>query len=104
MDSMQNVKVIRYRTHPEQAEENQRLIRGVFAQLAEERPAGVHYAAFRLDDGVSFVHLVSLDGEDNPLLAMAAFKEFQSGIGERVTDGPYPSDATEVGSYGFSVG
>ena len=101
---MPNVKLIRYRTHPEHSEENQRLIRGVFAELAEQRPPGVHYVAFRLEDGVSFVHLVALDGEDNPLTSMAAFQEFQSGIGERVAEGPFPADATEVGSYGITFG
>ncbi|HEX4015915.1 MAG TPA: hypothetical protein VHX15_04200 [Frankiaceae bacterium] len=97
---MSNVKMIRYRTHPEHADENQRLIRGVFAELAEQRPPGVHYAAYRLQDGVSFVHVVALDGEDNPLPAMAAFQEFQARIGERVAEGPTPAGATEVGSYG----
>jgi hypothetical protein len=101
---MSNVKLIRYRTHPEHAEENQRLIRAVFAELAEVRPPGVHYVAFRLEDGVSFVHLVTLDGEDNPLLGMAAFQEFQAGIGERVAEGPIAADGAVVGSYGFTVG
>lgn len=101
---MPNVKMIRYRTHPEHAAENERLIRGVFAQLAEQHPAGVHYAAFRLDDGVSFVHLVALDGEDNPLPAMPAFQEFQARISERVAEGPSPADVTEVGSYGVAFG
>jgi hypothetical protein len=104
---MSNVKIIRYRTHPEHAEENQRLIRGVFAELAEQRPAGVHYAAFRLEDGVSFVHLVALDGEGHPpsaLPSMSAFQEFQARIGERVAEGPSPADATEVGSYGVAFG
>ena len=31
-------KVIRYRTKPEHADENQRLIRDVFAELAEQSP------------------------------------------------------------------
>jgi hypothetical protein len=101
---MQNVKLIRYRTHPEHAEENQRLIRAVFAELAEQRPRGVHYTAFRLEDGVSFVHLVALDGAENPLLTMAAFKEFQAGIGDRVAEGPLPADAHTVGSYGVQFG
>jgi hypothetical protein len=100
---MNNVKLIRYRTHPEHAEQNQRLIRAVFAELAEARPPGVHYIAFRLDDGVSFVHLVTLDGDDNPLPSMGAFQEFQAGLGERIAEGPIPADATEVGSYRFTV-
>jgi hypothetical protein len=38
-----NIKLIRYRTHAEHAGENQRSIRRVFAELAEQRPAAVHY-------------------------------------------------------------
>jgi len=40
-------KVIRYRTKPDRAEENDRLIREVFAELAAGQPEGLHYAAFR---------------------------------------------------------
>ena len=41
---MTTTKVIRYRTKPEQADENERLIRDVFAELAEQDPDGLHYA------------------------------------------------------------
>ena len=92
-------KVIRYRTKPDQAEENEQLIQAVFAELAKERPEGLHYAAFRLDDGVSFVHVAVVDGEENPLNASAAFAAFQAGIGDRVEEGPIAADATAVGSY-----
>ncbi|MGA3146142.1 MAG: hypothetical protein ABSF33_01560 [Acidimicrobiales bacterium] len=94
-------KVIRYRTRPECADENERLIRDVFAELAAERPEGLRYATFRLADGVSFLHVALLEGEDNPLFESAAFARFQSAIGDRVVDGPDPSDATVVGSYRF---
>ncbi len=92
-------KVIRYRTKPDQADENERLIRDVFTELSEQRPEGLRYAAFRLDDGVSFVHMAVVDGEVNPLNASAAFAAFQAGIGDRVEEGPIPADATAVGSY-----
>lgn len=92
-------KVIRYRTKPESADENERLIRGVFAELAKQNPEGLRYAAFRLDDGVSFLHVAVLDGDENPLTTSAAFGEFQSGIKDRCAEGPIPADATVVGSY-----
>ena len=99
---MSTTKVIRYRTKPEHADENERLIRGVFAELAEQdRGTGFHYAVFRLDDGVSFLHVAVLDGEENPLASSPAFAAFQSGIGERCADGPVPADASMVGSYGL---
>ena len=97
-------KVIRYRTKPESADENERLIREVFAELARQNPDGLQYAAFRLDDGVSFLHVAVLDGEENPLTASAAFGEFQSGIKDRCAEGPVPADAAIVGSYGLVSG
>jgi hypothetical protein len=71
----------------------------VFAELAEREPDGVRYAAFRLDDGVSFVHVVELAEGENPLASIAAFGEFQAGIDERCAEGPAAADATVIGSY-----
>lgn len=98
---MTTTKVIRYTTHPDQAAENERLIRAVFAELAEHAPAGLRYAAFRLEDGVSFVHVAELEGADNPLMAVQAFRDFQEGIAKRCAEGPAVLDATPIGSYGF---
>ncbi len=92
-------KVIRYRTKPESADENERLIRQVFSELATQSPTGLRYAAFRLDDGVSFLHVAVLDEDENPLSVSTAFGEFQSGINERCAEGPVPSDATVIGNY-----
>jgi|ERR1022692_1343778 hypothetical protein len=97
-------KVIRYQTKPECAQENERLIRQVFAELAEQHPDGLRYAAFRLDDGVSFVHVALLDGDENPLTTSAAFGEFSAGVRDRCAEGPFPADATVVGSYRLPVG
>jgi hypothetical protein len=97
--TMTVTKVIRYRTKPESADENERLIKEVFAELATENPEGFRYAAFRLDDGVSFLHVAVLDGEENPLTSSPAFGEFQSGIKDRCAEGPLPSDASAVGNY-----
>jgi hypothetical protein len=97
-------KLIRYTTKPERADENEDLIRAVFAELAAQRPSGIRYAALRLDDGVSFVHLVTLEGDQNPLSALSAFAAFQSGIQDRCTEGPVPAEATLVGSYGLPPG
>jgi hypothetical protein len=94
-------KVIRYRAKPERADENERLIRDVFAELAVSQPAGLRYATFRLADGVSFIHVAVLDGDVNPLVDSPAFGTFQSNIGDRLVDGPDASDATVVSSYRF---
>jgi hypothetical protein len=96
---MSTMVVVRYETRGEAAEENERLVRRVFAELAEQRPDGLRYATFRLADGVSFVHLAVVEGEENPLSGSAAFADFQKGIGERLADGPDRAEATLVGSY-----
>ena len=96
---MSTMVVVRYETRGEAAEENERLVRRVFAELAEQRPDGLRYATFRLADGVSFVHLAVVEGEENPLAGSAAFADFQKGIGERLTGGPDRAEATLVGSY-----
>ena len=96
---MTTTKVIRYRTKPERAEENERLIREVFVELAQNDPEGLQYATFRLDDGVSFVHVAVLDGEENPLTSSPAFAAFQAGVADRCAEGPIPADATAIGNF-----
>jgi len=95
--------VVRYKVKPDRAEENQRLVERVFAELAEADPGGIEYACFRLDDGVSFVHVASVAGDDesNPLRSIAAFAEFTRGIGDRCDEPPVGQNATLVGAYGM---
>ena len=64
-----SVTIVRYTTKPERADENQALIERVFAELAAAAPDGLRYASFRLADGVSFVHVASVETDDgaNPL-------------------------------------
>ena len=93
--------LVRYKTKPEHADENQRLVEDVFSELASRDPGGVRYATFRLDDGVTFVHVASIETEDgsNPLAETAAFKEFQRELGARCDEPPQALDAMVVGSY-----
>ena len=100
--TMSTPTVVRYTTTPEAAEENERLIRGVFEQLAEHSPAGLRYLAIRLDDGVSFAHVALVEGEDNPLVATPAFGAFVSGMGDRTVDGPIAVTGTVIGDFGTS--
>ena len=91
--------VVRYTTRPDRADENEQLIREVFAELAAADPGGVEYTALRLDDGISFVHVAVLEGDGNPLLALEAFQRFSSTVGERCADGPHPARGAVIGSY-----
>ena len=94
--------IVRYKTRPDRGDENQRLIENVFAELARSKPAGLHYASFRLADGVSFMHVSMVDGDGpNPLSQSAAFAEFQREIAARCVEQPLAQDAVLVGSFGF---
>ncbi len=99
------VTIVQYRTRPERADENQQLVEAVFRELHATAPRGLRYASYRLDDGVSFVHVAEVDGDTgaNPLTGTPAFGEFLRELGDRVEDGPHPSGATWVGEYGFSA-
>jgi len=92
--------VVRYKTKPESAQENERLIQRVFEELRAKSPEGVRYLALRLGDG-TFVHFSAHEAEDgvSPIPRLEAFQSFQSGIKERCIEGPQSSDATIVGNY-----
>lgn len=95
--------MIRYQVKPDAAVENETLVRRVYEELHQSAPADIRYATFVLDDGVSFVHVAESDGspERNPLLQLAAFRDFQAGIAERCVEPPTRATVREVGSYGF---
>lgn len=96
-----NQQLIRYTTKPEHAARNEELIRAVYEELHRTRPDGLRYAAFKLTDGVTFVHLVQNEhgDEPSPLLAVKAFGEFQEGMAERRADGPSRDELIPIGSY-----
>jgi len=90
--------VVRYRTRPDAADENERLVRAVFDELASTRPEGLRYSVFRLDGG-TFVHVAVIEGDTNPLDTVQAFQAFASGVGGRCEEGPSPLAGHTVGSY-----
>ena len=85
----------------EAADENQRRVEGVFAELADTKPDTVSYLVLRLADD-SFVH-VSFhnhgDDEVNPIASTAAFAHFQEGHADRRLGGVDQQTAELVGSY-----
>lgn len=95
---MSRAVVVRYRARADAADENERLIRAVFEQLGSERPDGLRYSAFRLNDR-DFVHVAVVEGDENPLDALPAFQAFVTGVGGRCEEGPSPAGGYVVGSY-----
>ena len=91
--------MVRYKVKPDRVEENEQLVRAVYDELAATRPAGLRYATFRLEDGVSFVHVASVEGEHNPLAEVEAFARFQADIRDRCDEPPVATEAQTIGSY-----
>ena len=91
--------MVRYKVKPDQAAENERLIKAVFAELAEKKTPGIRYNTYKLPDGVSFVHLATVEVEPNPLFALETFKRFSGTIQERCEEPPVTLQLTEVGAH-----
>ena len=91
--------MVRYKVKPDRVEENEELVRAVYDELRDVAPAGLRYATFRLEDGVSFVHLASIEGGRNPLPEIGAFQRFQEDIRGRCDEPPAVMELHEVGSY-----
>jgi hypothetical protein len=95
--------VVRYKVRPERVAENEDLVREVYRQLHELKPAGVHYATFKLKDGVTFQHIASFESEEAHTIFrnLQAFKNFTAGAKERCEEQPQAIEASVVGSFGF---
>jgi len=92
--------MVRYKTAPAQAQANEALVRAVFDELRSRTPEGVQYASYRLEDGVTFVHVATLDSsEQNPLASLQSFKAFQAQLKERCDEQPMVTQLVLVDSY-----
>jgi hypothetical protein len=101
MEHAMKATVVRYQAKPDRVAENTELIQAVFAELNQREPDGFTYKVFRLEDGVSFLHVViehDIDGPDS-LQDVPAFRAFVAGIAERCDILPVAMGATLVGGY-----
>ena len=92
--------MVRYKVRPERVDENESLVKAVYDQLDRERPEGLHYATFKLPDGVSFMHIVFESDQPGRILnEVAAFKAFAAEIEGRCEEPPVATELTLIGSY-----
>jgi quinol monooxygenase YgiN len=93
--------MVRYKVKPERVEENEELVRAVYDELRRTEPAGLRYATFKLDDGVSFLHLAMIESAngDSPLSKVKAFQEFQKNIEDRTDERPVVTGLDQIGSF-----
>jgi hypothetical protein len=95
---MTRVVVVRYRTRPDAADDNERLVKAVFEELAAVRPDGIRYSTVRVGE-TTFVHTAVFDSDANPLNDLSSFQAFTAGIADRCEEPPAPMAGHVVGSY-----
>jgi hypothetical protein len=91
--------LIRYRLKPEHVERNEELVRATFEELHRAAPSGLRYTIFKLEDGVSFMHISESEGEESPLAGLASVQEFRRELADRCEEQPVVTELTEVASY-----
>ena len=76
--------IVSYTVKPGRDQENAALVRGVFEELTNTRPAGFRYAAFQAADSREFIHLYTDDGAaPGALQQLSAFQAFVAGAADR---------------------
>jgi len=93
--------VVRYKLKEGRATENRAFIDDVFGELNGNRPRGLRYVSFQLEDDLTFVHIAVVESPNgkNPLPETAAFKKFVADLRDRCDEPPVALAADIVGSY-----
>lgn len=95
--------MVRYKTSQTHADTNEILVRAVFDELRARAPGGFRYASYRLADGVTFVHIATIETADqNPLVVLSSFKAFQEQLQlkDHCVEPPVVTELSAVDSYG----
>ena len=76
--------IVTYTVRPGREQENAALVRAVFEELAQTRPAGFRYAVFQLPDSRQFVQLYTNEGAAaGALQQLPAFQPFMAAAQDR---------------------
>lgn len=96
-----STNVIEYRTRPERADENERLVREVFDELASTQPEGLRYRCLRLEDA-TFIHILEIadHADETGLTSLESFGRFADTVAGRAEAAPQRRTARTVGAYG----
>jgi hypothetical protein len=74
----------------------------LFSAIDQAQPKNIRCASCKLPDGVTFVTLLQVEeGTDNPLPALAAYKEFQGSLKSWVAEPPIAEQLMVIRSYRF---
>lgn len=97
--------LVTYKVKAERVEENERLVRAVYEELAAAGHDDVHYATFKQADGQTFVHLAAFPSPEaqQKLGKLSAFQEFQRDLPDRCEVPPAPVPIQEIGSWNLGL-
>lgn len=95
--------VIRYKVHADKVTLNETLVKAVYKQLHEENLEGFQYITFKMEDGVSFIHIAFSDNEqaNKAFSNLPAFKNFQTDIKDRCKELPVVTPVAVIDHYNF---
>ncbi|MDT5068781.1 MAG: hypothetical protein QOK02_4936 [Mycobacterium sp.] len=96
---MANAAIVRYHTTHDSADDNQRLIEDLLAELAAWDPGGLLVQVLRFDDGAGFMHVAVFDGTADAFAPCAAYRAFHQDLGHRLAAPPTVMRATMIGAY-----
>ncbi len=95
--------MVTYTVKADRVEENERLVRAVYAGLDDIADPDIRYATFKLEDGRTFVHVALYSSAEKQQVVSnsPAFIAFQENLGDRCDVPPNPQQLMPVGSYNF---
>jgi hypothetical protein len=91
--------LVTYTVKPGREEENAAVVRAVFEELAETRPAGLRYAVFHLPDSRQFLHVYTDEGGTSGVQALNSFKAFVDGAEDRHEQPATLTEPELIGDY-----
>jgi hypothetical protein len=94
------VTMISARVRPERTEALERSAAAMFAAIEAAQPAGVRYSSYRVSGSATYVILLELqEGAGNPLIEIAAVRDFQDALRAWLVEVPVPEQLSVVGEY-----
>lgn len=91
--------VIRYQLHPDQVEEQLRLLDDVYREMHAVRPRDLSYTTIQLDDDVSFLAIVSGDAGPAVLTGLPVFQHYRTTLDQRCIHPPVMTSGRTIHTY-----
>jgi hypothetical protein len=96
---MTSIRIIRYSTTPQTVEANERAVTAVYDELHSRQPADLGYGTLLVPEENRFFHILVSEADSAPLPQLEAFREFVSGLPDRLSGPVMSRDAVRVGGY-----